>query len=133
MELVLRPSIKCNCLHGIVGRYAMKPLPSSYRTPSFCKPNQKEVTMKKAVKTSSSSLKSTLSELKTHVEGYGDASANKSVREIIKAIQPAPVAKLGVSTTGKSKAAITSNKLPSAGEIAKPYFTCRSQISRVGE
>ncbi|KAB2699916.1 hypothetical protein [Brucella lupini] len=70
--------------------------------------------MKKAVKTSSSSLKSTLSELKTHVEGYGDASANKSVREIIKAIQPAPVAKLGVSTTGKSKAAITSNKLPSA-------------------
>jgi len=50
MELVLRPSIKCNCLHGIVGRYAMKPLPSSYRTPSFCEPNQKEVTMKNAVR-----------------------------------------------------------------------------------
>ncbi|NNU63623.1 hypothetical protein [Ochrobactrum soli] len=71
--------------------------------------------MKKAVQTSSSSLKSTLRELKTHVEGYGDASASKSVREVIKAIQQAPVAKLDVSTTGNSKAAITSNKLPSAG------------------
>jgi hypothetical protein len=71
--------------------------------------------MKKAVKTSSSSLKSTLRELKTHVEGYGDTSANKSVREVIKAIQQPPIAKLGVSSIGKSKATITSNKLQSAG------------------